>query len=170
MSNYIQNIWTWLQTNSNGLSILLSLLGFAVVLLQLKKTQNAAESAKIATEKALQAISDGDTSSDLATIRERVKKLQVALRGERYEIAHHEAQSLREALHQLRNRKGFESDDLRTEIQGMVTFLRKLQDQLERRLSEVGYRIPLRKINVQLSDCATTLSEWIEKRRYRVGD
>lgn len=167
--DFFKAIWSWIQFNSNGLSILLSLIGFAIVWLQLRKTRDAAEAAKHATDKALRAISDTDTISDLATIRERVKKLQEALRGSRYEISLHETQSLRENLHQLRNRRGFEANERKIQIQGMVTFLRKLQDHLERNLEDSTHQVPVPSFNANLSDYATTISEWMEQMRFTLG-
>jgi hypothetical protein len=124
-------LWDWIQNNSSGLSVVLSLLGFLVLWWQTKKARNAAEAARMASAKAAQAISTTATISDLATIRSELKIVQVALRGERFETALLQAQSLRERLDQLRSRVGFDADETGIQIQGMVTFLKKLHDQLE---------------------------------------
>jgi len=165
----VSAIWAWLQTNSSGLSVLLSLLGFGVVLLQLSKTRHAAEASKSAADRAVRAISEVDTVSDLASLKERLKTVQISIRGTRYEVAYHEAQSLREGFHQLRNRKGFESEDSLIELQAMVTFLRKLQDHLERKIQDNEYPLPLRAISASLTDHATKLSGWMEQRRFTLG-
>ena len=165
----LRAIWNWFQINSSGLSVILSLLGFAVVFLQLRKTRRAAEASRIAADKALRAISEIDTASDLASLKERLKGLQSSIRASRFEVAYHEAQYVREGFHQLRNRKGFESEESKLELQRMVTFLRKLQDNLERKIQEVDYQLPVRAISANLSDHATKISGWIEQRRFELG-
>jgi hypothetical protein len=165
----LRAIWMWFQTNSSGVSVILSLSGFAIVLLQLRKTRHAAEASRVASDKALRAISEIDTISDLASLKERLKVLQVSIRGSRYEVAYHEAQSLREGFHQLRSRKGFESDESRIHLQAIVTFLSKLQDNLERKIDDSTYQLPLRAISAKLSEHATELSGWMEKKRFELG-
>jgi len=165
----VSMIWAWLQQNSSGLSVLLSLLGFAIVLLQIRKTRHAAEASRIAADKALRAISEIDTISDLASLKERLKVLQVSIRWSRFEVAYHEAQSLREGFHQLRNRSGFETDESLIHLQAIVTFLSKLQDNLERKMDDGSYQLPLRAISAKLSEHATELSGWMEQKRFALG-
>lgn len=162
-------MWSWIQGNSSGLSILLSLAGFAVLWLQTRKARTAAEAAKLATEGAIQAISDTDTISDLATIRSGMKRVQVALHGSRYETALLQSQSLRETLNQLRTRPGFGTDQRGTRIQSMVTFLRKLQDGLERKLEEPESQVLVRPANNKLSDYTSEVSVWMEEMRFLRG-
>jgi hypothetical protein len=167
--DFLKAVWHLIQDNSNGLSILLSLLGFAIVLLQLRKTRGAADAAKVASNQALQAMSNSDTISNLATIRERINKVQLALRGSRYEAALIEIQTLREGLYQLRSRRGFATDERKIDIQGMVTFLSKFQDYLERHLEDSKYEVPKRDMNNKLAEYATNLSEWMERMRFISG-
>jgi len=167
--DFIKTALEWARDDSALISIALSVVGFLVVLLQLRKTRTAAEAAKLATDRALQAISDTETISDIATIKERIKKVQVAVQGGRYEVALHESQFLRESLHQLRNRRGFDTDADKTEIQEIITFLRKIQDYFERHLQDPTFEVPARFINRGLFDQATKVSEWIEKMRFVRG-
>lgn len=165
----LKTIWHWFQIDSAGLGVILSLLGFLVVVLQLKKTRRAAEASKVAADRTLDAVSQIDTAFDLASLKERLKGLQSSIRASRFEIAYYEAQSLREGFHRLRNRKGFESEEGKVELQTMVTFLRKLQDQLERKIQDAEYQLPVRPISANLSDHAMKISGWIEQRRFELG-
>lgn len=162
-------IWAWVQNNSSGLSILLSLAGFAFLWLQTRKARTAAEAARMATERALRAISDSDTISDLATIKSGMKGVQVALHGGRYETALLQSQSLRETLDQLRSRRGFGTDERGSRIQSMVTFFGKLQDALERRLAEPEFQVSVRPANRKLSDYTSEVSVWMEEMRFLRG-
>lgn len=162
-------VWNWIQTNSSGLSILLSLAGFAILWRQTWKARTAAESAKRATDHAITAMSDTDTISDLATIRTGMKGVQVALHGSRYETALLQSQSLRETLHQLRSRRGFATDDRRIQIQSMVTSLKKLQDSLEKKLEDSEFQMTVRHANNMLSDYTADVSAWMEEMRFLRG-
>jgi hypothetical protein len=171
-------IWDWTQQNSNGIGVILSLFGiilslagFYLLWIQTKKAQNSADAARIATERAIRAIVESDTVADLATISSELKRVQVALHGGRFETALLQAQVLRERLYQLRSRTGFTSDEKKTQIQSMVTFLRKLQDSLEKKLEEPGFQVSVRAANGKISDCVTDISVWIEEVRFLIrGD
>lgn len=165
----LRNIWVWIQDNSSGLSILLSLAGFALLWFQTRKARTAAESARLASNRAIQAISDTDTISDLATIKSGMKRIQVALHGGRYETALLQSQSLRETLSQLRSRRSFGTDERGIQIQSMVAFLRKLQDTLERKLEEPESQVTVRPANNKLSEYTSEVSVWMEEMRYLRG-
>lgn len=165
----LKNIWLWIQGNSSGLSILLSLAGFALLWYQTRKARTAAESARLATDRAIRSISDTDTISDLATIKAGMKRVQVALHGARYETALLQSQSLRETLNQLRSRRGFRTDERTTQIQSMVAYLKKLQDLLERKLEEPESRVVVRPANNKLSDYTAEVSAWMEEVRFLRG-
>src|SRR4030095_1119126 len=94
--------WTWLSQNSNGIGILLSLVGFGITWYQMWKTRNAAEAAQVASNRAVQAMSDNDTIADLAMIKSELAHLQIAIREKHYEVVLLQAQPLRERFHQLR--------------------------------------------------------------------
>lgn len=162
-------IWTWVQNNSGGLSILLSLAGFALLWRQTYKARTAAESARLASDRAIRAISDTDTISDLATIKSGMKRIQVALHGSRYETALLQSQSLRETLNQLRSRRSFGTDERGIRIQSMVAYLKKLQDLLERKLEEPESHVAVRPANNKLSDYTTEVSAWMEQVRFLRG-
>lgn len=171
------HVWTWIRDNSGDLGLflsvidlLLSILGFYVLWIQTKKIRSSSEAAAQATREALTAISTSDTISDLSGIRERIKKVQVAVRSNRYEIALHETQTLRESLHQIRTRQTFVDEQSQIAIQEMVTFLRKIQAHFEKQLAYSEYQVPRPAINQTLSDISTRVSEWMENTRYIGGD
>jgi biopolymer transport protein ExbB/TolQ len=174
----IKSLANWIEVNSaligvilSFVGLLLSILGFYILWMQTRKIRSAAQAAASATEDALRAISDTDTISDLSSIRERFKKVQVALRSARFETALIEVQSLRESLHQLRNRRGFVTDESKIEIQEIVTFLRRLQTHFEKRMFDEAYQFPTPAANKALADHGAKVSEWLEKMRYlRGGD
>lgn len=166
--------WLELHSQATGillslLSVVLSLVGFYILWRQTKKIRSSAQASAIATERAFSAISDTDTISDLSGIRERIKKVQVAIRSDRFETALNEVQSLRESLHQLRNRRGFVTDESKTEIQEMITFLSKLQTHFEKWMADESYVVPRLAAHKGLADHAAKVSEWMEKMRYLRG-
>ncbi|HEY6329221.1 MAG TPA: hypothetical protein VI756_07780 [Blastocatellia bacterium] len=168
--------WHWAQENSTVIGVVLSLVstlisiaGFVILWVQTKKARDAAEAAKEATQAAIQAISDTDTVSDLARVNSGLKGMQVALHGDRYETALLQAQELRERLHQLRVRRGFESEERRTQIQSMVASLRKLQDKLERKIREPEVTFSVPSANQTLADYVTEVSGWMEEVRFLRG-
>jgi len=160
-------LWEWIQSNSSGISIILSLLGFLVVWLQLRKTRSAAEAAEDAARSALETIAEADTIADLATIRAGMGKVQVALRGRRFEAALIEAQSIRERLSQVRTRQEFNNEKSQTEMQLMVGYLKKLQDKLEKDLQNGSTTMDVQKPNSMLGDFQGSLAKWIEEMRFR---
>ena len=162
-------LWEWIQNNSSGLSVVLSLLGFLVLWLQTKKARNAAEAARIASAKAVHAISTTVTISDLATIKSELKLIQVALRGERFETALLQAQILRERLDELRNRASFGAGEGGIEIEAVVSYLKKLHVQLEGKCENSESMLAVVRINVKLSDFTMMVSGWMEKATFPVG-
>src|SRR5687768_11687616 len=120
----------WLRSNVT-LDTILTLLGFLIAIIEIRRTKRAVLASKEATNRTIQLLSDRSTISDLATIIIVLRETQTALRGNRYEAAVLRLQDLREKLHELRHREGFTSDDRLTEIQSMVFSLSKLQDTLE---------------------------------------
>lgn len=172
----LNSFWDWITEHSGFIGavlsfvgLLVSLLGFYLLWIQTKRIRSSSEAANVATAQALAAISDTDTISDLAAIRERLKKVQIAVRSGRYETALNETQTLREGLHQLKSRRGFATDESKMEIQEMVTFLRKIQTHFEKWLADDAYPVPGTAMNQTLSDLSTKTSEWIEKMRYVRG-
>src|SRR5687768_15516300 len=127
MSELWLAIWSWLQRNSTGIGIVLSLIGFAITWIQLARTKKAAVAAHEAAVDAKDAVARVDTVADIASAQAGIKEVQVALRGRRFETALLRSQSLREILFRLRKREGFEGEERQAVIQKMVTDLRSLQ-------------------------------------------
>jgi F0F1-type ATP synthase assembly protein I len=163
----VSSVWKWVQTNSNVVGILLSLLGFGVTWVQLIRTRNAAEAAERAATAAAEAIGRVDTVADIASAIAGLKEVQLALRGARFETALLRAQTLRESLHRLRTRTGFSADQRQARIQKMVTDLRKLQDTMERLLADPSLPFTAAATNKILADAAAELSTWSEELRFR---
>jgi hypothetical protein len=165
----VEKIWHWIGTNSNVISILLSLIGFGILWYQTWKTRTSADAAKTASAEAVQAISDNDTIADLSLLRAEMAHLQVTIRGKHYEIGLSQTQALPERFHQLRTRRGFTTEMRHTEIQEIVTFLKKLQDRLEKQCANPSTLITTSGINGRLSDIGVKTAEWIEEIRFTLG-
>lgn len=165
----LDDIWKWVDKNSGILSIILSLIGFIILVIQTRKAQNATEAARSATEKVIRTMSYIDTISDLARIRSEMNNIQAALRGERYETTLLRVQTSREELFQLRNRIGFESDSKRNQVQLMVTFLKRLQNDLEKKLDDSEFPLSVSDMNIGLSDHSATVSQWAEEMKLLQG-
>jgi len=164
----LQTAWSFLEKHSNGVSIILSIVGFAIVWLQLRKTAGAAEAAARASKAAIEAIGHADTISDVSAVQAGLREVQVALRGKRYEAALLRAQVLRESLARLRSRKGFEGDERQGRIQKVITDLRILQDKMERVLEDSSGEFSAAVANKTLADAATEMSSFIEELRFQL--
>jgi hypothetical protein len=171
----MHSLWQWIQDNSTGIGVVLSLVsvilttvGFLILWIQTKKIQNSALAAAGATKDALSAIASTDTISDLSSVRERMKSVQVAIRADGFQIAAIEIQYLRESLSQLRRRRGFPVER-HADIQTMLEFLSKTLLSLERRM--VIPKTPIRRvsINYELARHAVRISEWMEEMRNNPG-
>jgi hypothetical protein len=168
--DFAEKIWSWISSNSNGIGVILSLVGFGILWYQTWQTRTSAEASRVASAQAVQTISDNDTIADLSLIRAELGHLQVSLRDKHYEVALLQTQALRERFHQIRTRRGFTTDARHTEIQEIVTFLKKLQDRLERQCSEPeSTSIVIATVNGRVSDIGVKTAEWIEEIRFTLG-
>ena len=66
---------------SDILQILLSLVGFILAILELRRIKSSFEASNLATEKTFGAMSDRLTIEDIAGIKSGLREIQVALRG-----------------------------------------------------------------------------------------
>jgi len=163
---FLSATWKWMQANSSGIGILLSLLGFGITWIQLARTRSAAQAAERAASVTADAIGRRDTIADIASVIAGLKEVQLALRGNRFETALLRAQTLRESLHRLRTRVGIGIEERQVRIQKMVTDLRKLQDAMERLLADTTLPFTAAATNKVLSDAAAELSAWSEELRF----
>jgi hypothetical protein len=167
LREFAHESWVWVQRNSSGLSVVLSLVGFAITWLQLARTRNAAISAQEASDAALRAVGRTDTISDLAALQAGYREVQVALRGKRYETALLRAQILRDSLARVRTREPLATSDRQLRIQKMVTDLRKLQDSMEHLLESDGSTdFSAAVANKSLSDATAEVNSWMEELRF----
>jgi hypothetical protein len=153
--------------------IIVSTAGFAITLLQVRKTRSRLEAANQATAHALHDISLKLTIAEIADMRGALKGMQTALRGGRYEAALIQIQGLLEQLHGLRSRPGFQTPDHHTAIQAMVVQLAKLRNKLEAKIALPATELSTPKANNMLSELGTQLSSWAEQLRFnpeRVGE
>jgi len=160
----IDNIKVWLFSN---IEIILTIIGFGVTLIELRRTKSAVYAAKAATEKTIQLLSDRSTISDISVILISLRETQTALRGSRYESALLRLQDLREKLHGLRSRDGFKNAERLENIQAIVFALKKMQDGLEVYLANpetIRFSVP--RYNSQLGDFASQLATWHEEMHY----
>jgi hypothetical protein len=163
--------WTFLQRNSSGLSIFVTILGFGVTWWQLVRTQRAAAAALDASKAALAAVGRADTLSDVAAVQSGLHEIQVALRGKRYEAALIRSQHLREVMARVRTRDGFEGEARQLRVQKMVTDLRRLQDAMETVIAspDEAANFSAAKVHKALSNAAAELGGWIEELRFTTG-
>ena len=144
---------------------LISVIGFIIAIIEIRRVKSAALASKEASENALKTIANRLTISDISDITNGMREVQIALRGERYEAAVIRIQNVRYSLAQLKQRVGFTNDERKAEIQEMVLNLRKRQDQIERRLSNIETQLSIPAINGLLSDYISVLAEWAEQIR-----
>ena len=157
----IDTIKTWIQSN---IELILTILGFLLTLIELRRTKSAVEATKNATEGTIQLLTERTTISDIAVILISMRETQTALRGNRFEAALIRIQDLREKLFALRSRDGFKSDDRLQNIQEMVFALKKMQDSIESYLSAPEkYKIHVPRYNNQLAEFTGLLSSWREE-------
>jgi hypothetical protein len=166
MHEFVSRLWLWVLANSNGLSIVLSLVGFAILIVQVTLTKRAASAAKEAALSAVSGVEGIETVSDLAQISMGFSKVQVALRGSRWEAALIEVQVIRERLQKLRKRGGFSDEEKSAEIQKMVLFLKKTQDSLERHIATSEEKPVVPKLNSGIADHSSTVAQWAEAVRF----
>lgn len=160
----MENIKNWLLQN---FELLLTIIGFAITLIELRRTKSAVYASKKATEETIALLSDRSTISDVANILASLREVQTALRGKRFEVALIRLQELREKFYALRNREGFKSDERLQKIQEIVFALKKMQDSIEVYFSEPDKsKIPVSRYNNRLADFASQLSGWKEEVHY----
>src|SRR5688572_25452908 len=160
LAQQLAELWAWIRANLNEIDVLLSLIGFGFTWWQLLRTRRSAEAARTAATHAVAAVAHFDTVADIASAQAGLREIQVALRGQRYETALLRAQTIRELLHRLRSRPGFEDEARQVSIQSMVMSLRKLQDAMEQRLAEPEKAFSARVTNKGLADSAVELGSW----------
>lgn len=157
-------IGNWVITN---IEMILTIIGFLITLIELRRTKNAVEASKRATERTMQLLSDRSTISDIAIILVSLRETQTALRGGRYEAAVIRLQDVRDKLFGLRNREGFKNDDRLQQIQEMIFALKKAQDSIEVYLSQPDKgKIQIARHNNQLAEFTSLLSGWNDEMQY----
>jgi signal transduction histidine kinase len=158
-------VWDWIQQNSSGISILLSLAGFLILIIQAVRTRRAAEAASSAAEASRQTLLHATTVADLAGARGLIETIQYALRWSRWETALIHAQELRNNMTRIRGRSELSSEETQTQIQEMVTQLVKLHESLERKLVDANSALDTARVCTRLATHATTITAWAEKAR-----
>lgn len=149
------------------LELILTLIGFVLTIVEIRRTKSAVVATKKATENTIQLLSDRSTISDVTSIRDSFREIQTSLRGKRFEAALIRIQELREKLYELRSREGFKSDERLQQIQEIVFGLKKMQDSIEAHISEPNkFTIPVPRYNSKLADFASQLSSWREEVHY----
>jgi len=162
-------VWDWMQENSSGLSIVLSLAGFMILIVQAGRTRRAAEAASTAAKESKKALLHASTVADLAAARGVIGATQDALRGERWETALMHAQAVRDRLVQIRSRSELSSEQKQAQIQEMTTFLVKLHESLERKLVSGNVQLDVAKACTRLSGFGTTIAAWTEEVGTQIG-
>ena len=161
----IVSIWIWF---SSHLELILTIIGFGITIFELRKTKNAVDASKKATEATIKLLSDRSTISDISIILiSSYHETQTALRGSRYEAALLRLQDLREKLHGLRSRDGFTNDERLASIRTIVFALKKMQDGLELYVAnpeQINFSVP--RFNSKLGDFASQLATWHEEMYY----
>jgi hypothetical protein len=160
----LDNIRVWLLSN---IELILTILGFVLTLIELRRTRSAVNASKRATERTIRLLSDRSTISDISIILMSMREAQTALRGSRYESALLRLQDLRERLYGLRSRDGFTNEKRLEDIQTIVFSLKKMQAGLELYLSNpVEVRVSVARYNSQLGDFASQLATWHDEMYY----
>ncbi len=160
----LYKIGNWAVANAE---MILTVIGFLITLIELRRTKNAVNASKKATEHTMQLLSDRSTISDIAVILVSLRETQTALRGGRYEAAVIRLQDVRDKLFGLRNRDGFKNDDRLQQIQEMIFALKKAQDSIEIYLSQPDKgKIQIARHNNQLAEFTSLLSGWNNEMQY----
>ena len=152
------------------LGIFISAGGFAITVLQIKKTRTAVDAAESATRGAISGLSARLTVTELADMRSGLRGIQTALRGQRYETALINTQVLIEQLSALRLRSGFDTQSRHAEIQAIVAQLAKLRNKLEQRIAVPSTALSVPKANNILAEFGGTFSVWAEELRFTIGE
>ncbi|WP_222288198.1 hypothetical protein [Rhizobium leguminosarum] len=109
------------------LGIILSLVGFGVSLVQIRKTKNAAESARDAATLATESVRKLDSVISFATVSKALSEMKDTLIKEDYELLAGLFDKARKALIDARENHPGLTDDQRRSIQKALSFLKSLE-------------------------------------------
>lgn len=117
-------------TLSDIIQILIGLVGFIIAILEIRKTKTAVKAYKEATTDTIKKISTISDIEDVAKLSSELREIATFIRGNRFEAALFHSQSIKIKLSELRARN--ESDQVfQTKIQAMLTYLTRLDQELE---------------------------------------
>ncbi len=145
----------------------LTVAGFFILWYQVRQARSAAEAARDATQRALDALAERVTIADLSRMKVKFHRAQDALRVGKLEIALLVLQDLRSEVSQLRSRRGFGIAVRQAAITGIISSLRRSLEVVERTLSDPATPMPPRLI-ATLGEHVGTLTEWGEELQFNV--
>ncbi len=159
---------TWASWTGFGFTVvgaLLTAVAFYFTFREAREAKRAAEAATAAANQAREAISQKVTIADLAVIRNSFVTIVRLLEAQKFEVALHEMQTVRQRVNELRERPGFEAN--RDNVGTVLGSLMQIQETIERKLwSEPAMNIPLADISKVLSAHSDQLAAWGEQLRY----
>ena len=157
----------YLRANSiEVINLAIGLVGFVLLGIQVWKARSAAEAAKRASNLAFERVLERTTLADIYSIAGMLREIKGALRDSNWQQALFRCEQVRTELHKLRTRDEFASSERRQEIQEIIIGLRKLQDKLEKAVSDGTLAIDPPTANRGLSDYASRLYEMAEKLKF----
>jgi hypothetical protein len=153
------NILEWI-------SLILTATGFIITIVQLSRTKKAVDATNKATKNTLLLLKDRSSIEDVSHLINGFREIQTALRGNRFETALIRIQDLRMKLFELRGKDYFKNKQKLENITSATFDLKKMQDNLEKKIRHIELEIPVPKYNMTLAELISKMSEWQEEIRY----
>jgi hypothetical protein len=143
----------------------LSLIGVAIAIWQIRKTLRVAEAAQRAAEETQRAITRSVLLTDLSTCTTALEELKALIRGKRVEAALLRVTDLNTQLTQLQSLHGASPSEP-LDFAQILTQLSILRELLERKLNEEKVVVNPVQVNTVLSSISDQLNSWIGKQKY----
>jgi hypothetical protein len=152
-------------TLSDIIQIILGLIGFFIAIFEIRKTKSAIDAYKEATTNTINSISTISDIEDIAKLASELREIASYIRGNRYEAALFHSQSIKVKLCELRGRN-HNNENFQTDIQTMLTYLTRLDQNLETEIVSRTFSINIPNVNSKLSQFSLILTERGEVLKY----
>jgi hypothetical protein len=149
--------------NAAFLDLLVSMLGFAVLLWLGLEIRSATLTAKAATIDSRKALQKNLMFLDFSLCIDRIEEILGLLRSKRYEAALIRVTDLNAQLLQLRNEYDISSEDSGAKLSNMLSQLAILRRGLEEKIEDPEMPLNTLKMNDKLSEISDRLNDWIGK-------
>jgi methylmalonyl-CoA mutase N-terminal domain/subunit len=148
--------------------LLVSILGFTLAIMQLRKVKNAAMAAKESSDATSLALQQNSILVDVTTCINMIDHTKTLIQGDEYKIALIRVSDLAAHLSRVRNLEQLKAREDKSRFGEMLAQLRILRDSLQGKVNTIEYRFSKRQAVRKLGDISDALNDLLGDIRFKI--